>query len=220
MAMVIRAMKVPESVAKLPVYHFAPEPSLMPLIRQRFNDGYRPADFSPESFTWSPVVVSKVDLSSPATYFPPRSIGGFIHSHVLEHLPVPVEGPIKALNDALVPGGFHLFQVPVEVGESDEDLDPAMAPEERLRRFKQEDHMRIFGTNDFEERVLSLFRHMKQVSLSSLVSQRSLRRAGLPADVLDNHNGHIAYLFIKRSPMVEAVRRFFRLDEPKRQTAH
>ena len=129
--------------------------------------------------------------------FAPESVGGFVHSHVLEHLPASVDRAIKEMNAALAPGGFHIFQVPIHKGWYREDMDPDMDPSERTRLFHQDDHMRQFGDRDFEERVLELFGDMARVDLTGVLDSETLRQAAVPASALTRHTGHTVYLYTK-----------------------
>ena len=64
-------------------------------------------------------------------------------SHVLEHVPDDRKAMAEMFR-VLAPGGLAVIQVPVDVPKTEED--PALTdPAERLRRFKQEDHVRLYG---------------------------------------------------------------------------
>jgi len=64
-------------------------------------------------------------------------------SHVLEHVPDDRKA-MSEIRRVLAPGGMAVIQVPVDAPRTDED--PSVTdPQERLRRFKQEDHVRIYG---------------------------------------------------------------------------
>lgn len=185
-----------------PVFHFAPEPAIASILLKQFGRRYRPADLEPEAYSWSTVPVTCVDLCDAKAFFSPRSVGGFVHSHVFEHVPVPLDNVICELNAALVPGGFHIFQVPVGAGHFEEDLSPSCSAEERLRRFGQEDHVRRFGEIDLYERLLEAFDNtgMARVDVSKFVTRKDLLRAGVPASSLSRDTGHSVYFYLKRAP--------------------
>ena len=196
MALVLRSPLVPKDVS-LPVYHFAPEPSIGGVLLELFGKNYQPADLVPDSYAWSTVPVQQVDLSRPLEAFRPGSVGGFIHSHVLEHIPTSIDRVVRDMNAALAPGGFHIFQVPVHKGWYREDMDPDMDRSERTKLFHQWDHMRQFGDRDFEERVLELFANMIRIDLSEQLDAQLLKRAAVPPSALTRNTGHTVYLYVK-----------------------
>ena len=70
--------------------------------------------------------------------------------HVLEHIPDDRRA-LAELHRVLRPGGWAILQVPIQGEHTDED--PSVTdPEERQRRFGQDDHVRMYG-RDFEDRV-------------------------------------------------------------------
>jgi hypothetical protein len=81
----LRAAPEPSS---LPVVHFAPEKSLVPVLVGMFGRDYVRADINIDRYAdRSSTPLLKVDLCTPLNYFKPNSLGGMIHSHVLEHVP-------------------------------------------------------------------------------------------------------------------------------------
>ena len=202
LAMVLRSNEMPKK-SQLPVYHFAPERSISGVLLELFGDNYRPADFMPDRYFWLKAPVKKIDLCRPLEYFDEGSVYGFVHSHVLEHVPTSIDRVIRDMNSALAPGGFHIFQVPVHKGWYREDMDPDLDPAERTRLFHQADHMRQFGDQDFEERLLELFSDMIPVDINSTVDKRALRRAGVPLSALTKHTGHSVYLYKKPASFID-----------------
>lgn len=196
MALVLRSNLVPKEGDR-PVYHFAPEKSIAGVLSELFGANYTPADLVPNRYSWSKIPLQKVDLRRPLTHFERDSVGGFVHSHVLEHIPAPIDRVVREMNAALVPGGFHIFQVPVHRGWYREDMDPDLDPGERTRLFHQADHMRQFGDRDFEDRVLDLFSDMIRLDVSDVVDERALRRAAVPPSALTRYTGHTVFLYRK-----------------------
>jgi phosphoglycolate phosphatase len=169
MAMAVPFVNIREN--RLPVWHFAPEPGMQSVLMKRFGTRYIPADFSPELYSsWSQMPVQKVDLSYPNEYLTIGSVEGLVHSHILEHIPGSIERVISQMNDAIVPGGFHLFCVPIHPGWYREDMNPTMSAKEREDLFYQDDHLRVFGEEDFEDRCLRLFENdFTRIDLKTLI---------------------------------------------------
>jgi FkbM family methyltransferase len=195
MAVVLKSAPIDPQGA--PIYHFGPEFQLSKLLRARFGDLYHAADFMPELYTGLGAPVEKVDLSTPLRHFRRESVGGFVHAHVLEHVPASIDRIVAEMNAALVPGGFHAVQVPVHPGWYREDMDLSMPEEERTARFYQKDHVRVFGSEDFQSRFLALFDDLRRFDLRELVNGAALARAGVPPGALRMPTGHTVFLFIK-----------------------
>jgi predicted SAM-dependent methyltransferase len=86
-------------------------------------------------------------------------------SHVLEH----VEDDVKAMSEmfrVLRPMGLAVVMVPVYGDATYEDLS-IKSPSERLRYFKQADHVRLYG-KDVEGRLASVGFRVKVISTSEL----------------------------------------------------
>lgn len=181
-----------------PVYHFAPEKKIADLLYRQYGSAYVPADIEPELYGWSPVPVRQVDLRRPAGDIP-GPVQGMVHSHVLEHIPGSIERVIRDMNALIEPGGFHIFQVPIQPGWYREDMDPDLPGAERKRMFFQENHMRIFGRSDFADRVLDLFEGFERVDISAHVTAGDLATAAVRPGALRTPTGHSVFFFRKRS---------------------
>lgn len=180
-----------------PVYHFAPERSISNILASSYGEAYTPADYAPEEFAWLPKPAVKVDLSAPLDYLPKGGALGLVHSHVLEHIPAPIDRVIEEMNAAIVPGGFHIFQVPIDRGWYREDMNPEMPPAERENLFHQHDHLRVFGRQDFEDRCLRLFGGFERIDLSSKISSSDLLASAIPSSALTEFTGHSVFMFRK-----------------------
>lgn len=79
--------------------------------------------------------------------FPNASFDGILCVHVLEH----VESDRRALQDlyrVLRPGGWAVLMVPIDESKPKTDEDPSITDSaERLRRFGQADHVRLYGAD-------------------------------------------------------------------------
>ena len=78
------------------------------------------------------------------------SVGLMVCFHVLEHIPDDAAA-MAEMARALAPGGVAVVQVPRLKGVPT-DEDPEAPVDERLRRFGQRDHVRLYG-DDFEDRL-------------------------------------------------------------------
>ena len=123
--------------------HFAPEPCLVRVLADAPTIDYLPADLDPHSgaarmdITAIPLEDASVDLA--------------IASHVLEHIPDDRRA-MAELRRVVRAGGTALLMVPMEEGRPTYE-DPSIGtPEDRLRAFGQEDHVRIYG-DDFTDRL-------------------------------------------------------------------
>jgi SAM-dependent methyltransferase len=94
-----------------------------------------------------------VDVLGSVTELPhrDRSVDLLMCYHVLEHVPDD-RAAMREIARVLAPEGLALLQVPFRPN-ADTDEDPSAGPEERLRRFGQEDHVRYYG-RDFEQRLV------------------------------------------------------------------
>ena len=69
---------------------------------------------------------------------------------MLEHVPDDCAA-MREIARVLSPRGIALLEVPIKVGVATEE-DPSATPEERTRRFGQNDHVRWYG-DDFDARL-------------------------------------------------------------------
>lgn len=163
------------------VLHIAPELSTARQLMTLCAEGYEPVDFKPKHFERKlgrPVKRFNLVTDSPA--LPSDHYDLVLHSHVMEHIPADI-GPIwKHLTRTIKPGGFHLFALPILRGASGEDLDPAMAPEERRIRFGNKQHMRRFGQSDFHDKFDAELGLPSDYSLTQFFSPEQLRAANIP----------------------------------------
>lgn len=112
--------------------------------------------------------------------FADRSIDVIVCFHVLEH----VQGDIAAaaeISRVLRDDGRAVLSVPWDPGAATTDEDLTASPEERLRRFGQIDHVRMYG-RDLTDRLGSGGLHVEEVLWTTLYDERQFRRSALDGD--------------------------------------
>jgi hypothetical protein len=126
-------------------------------------------------------------------------VHGLVHAHVLEHIPGDINRIVRDMNKAIIPGGFHTFCVPFFSAWYREDMDPNMSHADRDRSFGQYDHVRSFGTKDFEERMMPLFEDFDRIDLTARYSPARLAQEAIPANVNTHLTSHTVFHFVKKS---------------------
>jgi SAM-dependent methyltransferase len=134
------------------VLHFAPEAFLHPLLLKKFGVGYVTADIAPQRYPHAQAL--KIALPEGLDIFSDGYFDAVLHNHVLEHVPGHWRDHVAKLMRVVRPGGMMIFSVPgpymdrntVEGGEH------LASDSERLEKFLQEDHLKLFG-RDFVEQL-------------------------------------------------------------------
>ncbi len=119
-----------------------------------------------------------VEASLTALPFPDATFDLIVCFHVLEH--IPDDGAAMCeLARVLRPGGLSIVQVPYRRNEPT-DEDPSAPPDERVRRFGQEDHVRRYG-HDLEQRLTAAGLAGTRIEARDLVGEQAVRTFGLQA---------------------------------------
>jgi SAM-dependent methyltransferase len=150
--------------------HFAPEPSLERHLRRAIGTGYVTAD----------LYAARVDFKMDVTdiRFPAASFDLIYCSHVLEHVP----DDRKALAEfrrVLRPDGLAVIMVPITAPQTVEDAS-IEDPQERLRLFGQDDHVRRYGP-DFVERLEDAGFRVRVVAPEQFLPAGDIERYGITA---------------------------------------
>lgn len=150
--------------------HVAPERCFRERLQPALEDGYVTADLNnPADHRWDVTAIPQPDASFDVVYC----------SHVLEHIPDDVQA-MREFHRVLAPDGWAVLNVPVNADVTDED--PSVTdPEERLRRFGQEDHVRRYGP-DYVDRLRSVGFRVETIRPSDLFSDADIDRHGLRSD--------------------------------------
>lgn len=180
-----------------PVLHFAPETPIAKFLINTYWNLYQPVDIEPEQYV-SPAPIRRFDLTKDIYELPDNSLQGVFHSHILEHIKAPVGDIIQQLNRVICPGGVHFFCVPIGNDDFDEDYSDALTDDNRLKRFGQEDHVRMFGRNDFEDMFIKpYFDGFTRVALHELISQYDARRFAIRISSISPKQVPQTFIFIK-----------------------
>ena len=127
------------------VLHLAPEACLHDRLRDHVGEGYRTADYAPERYPHASAMRLRLPDDLPAVA--DGSLDYLIHNHVLEHVPGAFRDWMPDLLAKLAAGGAMIFTVPgpYAIPETLEGGEKLATDAERLQRFLQEDHVRLFG---------------------------------------------------------------------------
>lgn len=155
---------------KLKVLHFAPEQSFYKRFRKMKNLDYTTCDLN------SPIADVKADIQN--LPFEDNSFDVIFCNHVLEH----VEDDKKALSElyrVMKAGGWGIFQVPVRYQLEKTFEDPTITDKkERIEKFGQYDHVRVYGT-DYYSTLESIGFKVEKVNLSLKLSDEEIRKYAL-----------------------------------------
>ena len=127
------------------ILHVAPETRLRELFRRVSGAGYVSLDLSPHH---------RPTLLADLTRLPFRAdhFDVIYCSHVLEHIPDD-RAAMRELRRVLAPKGWAILQVPIGFTDRPTYEDWSItSPEDRLRAFGQDDHVRMYG-NDYTTRL-------------------------------------------------------------------
>lgn len=127
---------------------------------------------------YSPRAQVRADLC--ALPFPRGSFDVVACFHVLEHVPADVRAASQ-IGEVLADGGTAVVIVPWDPRAADTDEDLDAGPEERLRRFGQIDHVRMYG-RDVADRFRSGGLEVTEVLWRDLFDAEVFRRCALDGD--------------------------------------
>ena len=159
--------------------HIAPEAALATRLRAIFGDGYDPVDIAPELYPFAGGI-RRFDLVMDTPALASATYDLVLHSHVMEHVRGNVSAVLFHLHRALRPGGKQVCCIPIlRGGHYAEDLGP-IDPDEAMRRFGQDDHVRMFGALDLHTTLGMLFALPEQYDLLRDYDAGLLARHGIP----------------------------------------
>ena len=134
---------IPEGKAQ--ILHLAPEACLHRRLSAHGGTGYRTADYAPERYPHAQAM--RLQLPDDLATLADGAFDFILHNHVLEHIPGRFRDWLPGLLAKLAPGGTMVFTVPgpYDIPETLEGGEHLKSDAERLERFLQEDHVRLFG---------------------------------------------------------------------------
>jgi len=124
------------------ILHIAPEQAFRKRFKKIFGDRYVTADLH------SPLADIKADITD--LPFAANEFDIILCNHVLEHIPDDRKA-MRELYRVMKPGGYGIFQVPLDARRTRTFEDPTVTdPRRRAELFGQYDHVRIYGTDYFD----------------------------------------------------------------------
>lgn len=156
--------------SNLKVLHMAPEQSFYKRFRKMKNLDYTTCDLD------SPIADVKADIQD--LPFENNSFDVVFCNHVLEH----VEDDKKAMDElfrVMKPGGWGIFQVPIRYQLEKTFEDNSITDrKERIEKFGQYDHVRVYG-KDYYETLSKAGFEVEKINLSKKLSEEEIKRFAL-----------------------------------------
>jgi len=153
--------------------HIAPESSLKKLFAGKENIKYITADLND----------SAVDVKLDITQIPydDNTFDVIICNHVLEHI-LDDRQAMRELLRVLKPNGWASLQVPIasDLEKTFEDA-TITSPEDRLRNFGQEDHVRWYG-RDYPDRLTEVGFSITTENIAESLSSEKIEQYGLRSE--------------------------------------
>lgn len=155
------------------VLDVAPEEILQRRLQALPNIEYLSIDLE------SPLAMRKMDITK--LELSDASYDVIFCNHVFEHIPDDLAA-MRELRRVLRPGGWAIMQTPIDLNRATTDEDPSITnPEERIRRFGQSDHVRIYG-RDFFGRLTSAGWDVERRRFTTTLTSDEVRRYALAPD--------------------------------------
>ncbi len=151
------------------ILHVAPEPRLYEYLAKTVTGRLVACDLFPEDRPGVPNII-KQDLTK--LEFDDGSFDFVICNHVMEHIPADVVA-MTEIKRVLRPGGKALLQVPYsEVIETTEEDLSVITNAERIARYGQSDHVRLYEKQDYIRRLKEAGFDVQMMELDALEAYR------------------------------------------------
>ena len=149
------------------VLHIAPEQAFYKRFKKLKKLDYITADLH------SPLADIKADITG--LPFKDNEFDVIFCNHVLEHIPDDTKA-IGELYRVMKPGGFGIFQVPLDMNRKKTFQDDSITDtDERTRIFGQYDHVRVYGM-DYFDRLKSTGFKVEPVDLTKTMSDAEIEK--------------------------------------------
>ncbi len=152
--------------------HIAPEYSFQRRLERMSNIDYLTADIS------KPSAMVKMDITD--IQYPDNSFDVIYCSHVLEHV-LDDRKAMGELHRVLTNKGWAVLQVPIVNPETTYE-DPSITdPIERQKAFGQPDHVRCYGKQDYEQRLIDAGFNVKRIKALEFTSKEEVEKMRISA---------------------------------------
>jgi SAM-dependent methyltransferase len=149
------------------VLHIAPEQCFHKRFKKQANLKYITGDLV------SPIADYHFDLHQ--IPFDENRFEVIFCNHVLEHVEDEIQC-MRELHRVMKPGGWGIFQVPVDYSREETFQDPAIqSPEDREKYYWQKDHVRLFG-KDYPQKLQSAGFRVEEILPTSLLSDEEVNK--------------------------------------------
>tara|TARA_B100000989_G_scaffold19345_1_gene12664 strand:+ start:14801 stop:15505 length:705 start_codon:yes stop_codon:yes gene_type:complete len=163
--------KTPFFEAPLRMLHLAPEYCYLTRFKTQTNLDYVTGDLNSP---WADHHFDCHDIP-----FENESFDMVMANHLLEHV-VDDRRVLQEFYRVMKRGGWGVIQVPVNYKnrETDEDLS-VTDPMERERRYWQQDHVRLYGYEDYPKRLREAGFHLERVDMLDMLGEECYNRYSL-----------------------------------------
>ena len=151
--------------------HIAPEPQLAATLKNQSNIQYISADLMDSA------VLTRLNIQEMP--FSDQSFDVIICNHVMEHVGDDVAA-MREVHRVLKPDGWALLQVPIALVLNETIEDPAATTDsDRIERFGQEDHVRLYARQDYIKRLESAGFKVQAEPYPTTLGSEKVKRFGL-----------------------------------------
>ena len=172
MVYIINKTKILNSSKNIRLLHIAPEKNLQKILKSFSHIEYISGDLNP-------LMNCDIRLDITDMNFEYNFFDVIICNYVLEHI-VDDRKAMRELFRVLKPKGFAILQVSISKNakETFEDFS-ITSPKEKERYFGQKDHVRIYGSKDYKNRLESVGFKIELYDSKSDLSIQDIKKHGL-----------------------------------------